>query len=111
MKKIISKIGKIFHHIGLFFDKLIITPITKLILRITNFFKNNSKNIDRVAGKKSTLLVISLLLAFGTFIIIDQESNVMIDQYAEILYDQPLSAVYNTLSSPLINLSLSSSIV
>lgn len=95
MKKIISKIGKIFHHIGLFFDKLIITPITKLILRITNFFKNNSKNIDRVAGKKSTLLVISLLLAFGTFIIIDQESNVMIDQYAEILYNQPVTAVYN----------------
>lgn len=62
---------------------------------ITNFFKNNSKNIDRLMSRKSTLLVISLLLAFGVFVIIDRESNVIIDQYAEILYNQPVTAVYN----------------
>ena len=95
MKKMFRKIGRIFHHIGTFFDKILITPITKFILMITNFFKNNSKNIDRWMGKKSTLLVISLLLAFGVFVIIDKESNVIIDQYAEILYNQPVTAVYN----------------
>lgn len=95
MKKIIKSIGKIFHHIGVFFDKWLITPITKLILKLMTWFKDYSKSIDRLAGKKSTLLVISLILAFGTFIIIDRESNVMIDQYAEILYNQPVNAVYN----------------
>ena len=95
MKKLIRKIGRLFHHIGLFFDKWLITPITKLILIIMNFFKNNSKNIDRIAGKKSTLLVISMILAFVVFIWTDQESNIMIDQYAEILSDQPVTAVYN----------------
>ena len=95
MKKIIKKIAKLFHYIILFFDKWLITPITKLILIIMNFVKENSKNLDRFAGKKSTLLVVSLILAFGTFIIIDQESNVMIDQYAEILYNQQVTAVYN----------------
>lgn len=95
MKKIISKIGRIFHHIGLFFDKWLITPITKLILKLTKLIKANSKNIDRLASKKTTLLIVSLLLAFLTFIIIDKESSVMIDQYAEILYDQPVTAVYN----------------
>ena len=44
---------------------------------------------------KSTLLIVSLLLAFGVFVVIDQGSNVMIDQYAEILYNQPVTAVYN----------------
>lgn len=95
MKKMCKIIGRFFHHIGLFFDKWLITPITKIILRVMNFFKENAKSLDRVAGKKSTLLVVSLLLAFGTFIIIEQESNVMIDQYAEILYKQPVTAVYN----------------
>ena len=37
----------------------------------------------------------SLILAFGVFVIVDQESNVMIDQYAEVLYDEPVTAVYN----------------
>ncbi len=95
MKKIIKKIGKLFRHIGLFFDKWLITPITKLVLIVMNFFNDNSKSFDKFAGKKSTLLVLSLVLAFATFFIIDQESNVMIDQYAEILYDQQVTAVYN----------------
>ena len=95
MKKLIRKIGRFFHHIGLFFDKWLITPITKLILIIMNFFKDNSKNIDRFAGKKSTLLIISMVLAFAVFVWIDKESNIMIDQYAEILSDQQVTAVYN----------------
>ena len=95
MKKIGRLIGRLFRHIGLFFDKWLITPITKLILRIMNFGKGLVKAFDKVSGKKSTLLVVSLLLAFGVFIVIDQGSNVMIDQYAEILYNQPVTAVYN----------------
>lgn len=95
MKKIIRKIGRLFHHIGLFFDKWLITPITKLILIVMNFFKDNSKSIDRFAGKKSTLLVISMVLAFAIFVWIDKESNIMIDQYAEILSDQQVTAVFN----------------
>ncbi len=95
MKKIIRSIGKIFQHIGLFFDKWLIVPITKFILKITSFFKDNSKGIDKFIGKKSTLIVISLILAFAVFILIDRDSSVMADQYAEILYNQPVTAVYN----------------
>ena len=95
MKKISKVIKSIFRHIGLFFDKWLITPLTKLMLKIAGIFKDNAKSIDRIAGKKSTLIVISLLLAFGVFLLIDQESSVMIDQYAEVLYDEPVTAVYN----------------
>lgn len=95
MKKIIRAIKRLFHHIGLFFDKWLITPITKLILMIMNGFGSGSKNLDKLLSKKSTLIVISLILAFGTFLIIDNESNVMIDQYAEVLYDQEVNATYN----------------
>ncbi len=95
MKKISKVIKSIFRHIGSFFDKWLITPLTKLMLKIAGIFKDNAKSIDRIAGKKSTLIVISLLLAFGVFLLIDQESSVMIDQYAEVLYDEPVTAVYN----------------
>ena len=95
MKKIGKVILRIFRHIGLFFDKRLITPLTKLILWLMNSFKDFARNFDKLSAKKSTLLVVSLLLAFGTFILIDKESNIMIDQYAEILYKQPVTAVYN----------------
>ena len=57
MKRIISKIFKLFRFIGDFIDKIVITPITKLILKIIHYFKDNSKSIDRFIGKKSTLIV------------------------------------------------------
>jgi YbbR domain-containing protein len=95
MKKKDNFFVKLFRRIGIFFDKLIISPITRIILKIMDLSKNWAKNLDRISGKKSTLLIVSLLLAFIVFIYIDNESNVMIDQYAEILYDQPVTAVYN----------------
>lgn len=95
MKRISKSIKIFFRHIVLFFDKWLITPITKLMLKIVTFFKDNTKSLDRIASKKSTLIIISLILAFGVFVIVDQESNVMIDQYAEVLYDEPVTAVYN----------------
>ena len=95
MKKMFRGIGRLLRRIATFFDKWLITPITKLVLNITEFVKSNSKNIDRIIGRKSTLLVISLILAFAVFVIIDQESDIMIDKYAEILENQPVSAIYN----------------
>ena len=95
MKKIGKLIVRIIKAIGLFLDKWLITPLTKLIIRLIRLIKDLTKKFDKVSGKKSTLIIVSLLLAFGVFFVIDRESNVMIDQYAEILYNQPVSAVYN----------------
>lgn len=86
---------KIIRGIGLFFDKWLITPITKLILIVLAFFRDSTRNLDKLFSKKSTLIVVSLILAFGVFLVIDSESNIMIDQYAEILYDQEVKATYN----------------
>lgn len=95
MKKIGKAIVRIFRNILLFFDKWLITPLTKLILKLMKIIKDLTKNFDKVSGKKSTLLIVSLLLAFIVFLVIDQESTVMINQYAEILPNQEVSAVYN----------------
>ena len=63
MKKIGKLILRIVRHIGLFFDKWLITPITKLILKIMSFGNGIIKSFDRISSKKSTLLITSLLLA------------------------------------------------
>ena len=95
MKKLLKVIGRLIRRIGMFFDKWLITPITKIILIMTDFFKSNSKNFDRFLGKKSTLLIVSLICAFSFFIVIDKDSDILIDQYAEIIENQPVSAIYN----------------
>ena len=95
MKKIGKIFGNLFRRIGLIFDKILITSITRIILKVMELSKKWAKGLDRLSGRKSTLLITSLLLAFIVFIYIDNESNVMIDQYAEILYDQPVTAVFN----------------
>lgn len=95
MKRIGRSIVKFFRHIGSFFDKWLISPITRVILKLMEFSKDFAKNFDRIAGKKSSLLIASLVLAFAVFMVIDKDANVMINQYAEILYNQPVTAVYN----------------
>lgn len=91
MKKII----RLFKKIASFFDKCLITPITKGILKVMDFFRNNGRGIEKIVSKKQTLLIISLVFAFAVFLVIDNESSVMVDQYAEILYNQEVTAIYN----------------
>ena len=62
-----------------------------------------SKGIEKLIGKKQTLIVISLVLALAVFFIIDSEGTAMIDQYAEILYNQPVTATYNDGSTATVN--------
>ena len=48
MKIFMKKIGK---KIILFFDKWLITPITKLILLITDFVKDHGREIEKFINK------------------------------------------------------------
>jgi len=90
-----KKIYKIIYAFFLVIDKLIITPITKLMIKVSNLFKDNTKGIERFVNNKQTLIVLSLLFAIITFLVIDSSSNTIINQSAEILYNQPVVAEYN----------------
>ena len=94
MKKIIKKfclfLGKIFKLI----DKIIITPIMKLFLKISDLFKNFNKNLEILFASKKFLLVLSLILAFVAFFAIELQSN-SLSNSAEVLYNQPVKALYN----------------
>ncbi len=86
---------KICRKIILFFDKWLITPITKFILLITDLIKNNSKEIEKIINKKQTLIILSLIFAFAVFFWVDQNSDTLLNKNAEILYNQPVKAEYN----------------
>ncbi len=95
MKKISKAIVSFFKSIYSFFDRFLITPITKLILRISDGIHFNSKGFEKFINNKQTLIVLSLIFAFIAFIAVDQSSTLLRDQSAEVLYNQPVTAEYN----------------
>lgn len=86
---------KIIKSIILFIDKWIITPITKIVLLLSNGVKKNGREIEKFINKKQTLIVLSLIFAFLVFFWVDKNSDTLINKSAEILYNQPVIAEYN----------------
>ncbi len=95
MKKKNRVLIRILRAIYIFFDKILITPVTKLFMNISNFFKGSNKGFEKFINNKQTLIVLSLVFALATFYVIDKNSNAIINQTAEILYNQPVTAEYN----------------
>lgn len=90
-----NKIKRFFRGIVKFFDKRLITPITKLFVWFTEKSKELGKLFERMVAKKSSLIVLSLLLAIGIFYYIDTKSTIISETSAEVLYNQKVNAIYN----------------
>lgn len=95
MKKLIKSICRFIGKIILFIDKILITPLMKLFLKITDAFKNSTKNFEKYLTSKKALLIISLLIAFLAFYKLDKNSSIMMNNYAERIYGEPVTAIYN----------------
>ena len=95
MKKIIKPFKNFFRNIGKIFDKILIVPITKLVLRITNRFGKGGKKLENWLSKPNTLLFISLALAILIFAVIDQKMINFSENSAEVLKSQKVTAIYN----------------
>lgn len=93
MKK--NPIKKILEPIIKIFDKIIIVPITKVIITISKKFGDSGKNLEKFLSKSNNLLFISLALAVILFIVIDQKIIYYSESSAEVLSYQPVKAIYN----------------
>lgn len=78
-----------------FIDKKIIVPITKFFVSIGEKLKLSDKPLEKALSKKSSMIILSLVLAVIVFIIIDRQNTTLLEKNAEVLYDIPLSATYN----------------
>lgn len=94
-KKIGRRIFNFFSAIYRVIDKIIITPVAKVLMFFSKILKSNNKPLDRLLNNKIVLIVISLILAFTAYFLIDDTTEIMMNSSAEILYKQPVTALYN----------------
>ena len=95
MKKTSNKKPNIFVRIIKFFDKHLVTPITRGIMKILDMLKNNGKGFEKILTNRQTLVIVSLLFALVTFFAIDGKSTALVDRSAEVLYNEKVRAIYN----------------
>lgn len=95
-------ISSIFRAITLFLktvygvlDKIIIVPITKFFLAISERFSSKTDRFEKWITRKNTLIFISLVLAILLFLYVDSESTSIVTDSAEVLYGQEVKVTYN----------------
>ena len=71
MKKMIKKICLFIGKLIKVVDKIIITPIMKLFIKISELFNKNNKTLEKMFINKQSLIILSLILAFLTFYLVD----------------------------------------
>lgn len=86
--KLIKKIFK-------FFDKHVIIPITKFFVFIGEKIKTTDKPLEMALTRKSSMIIISLILALIIFFIVDTKSTTLLETNAEVIYNRPVKATYN----------------
>lgn len=95
IKNLIRIIAAFFRNIYKVIDKLIIIPITKFMLMISDKFRNRTDRFEKWIKRKNTLLFISLILAIILFLYVDSESTAIITDSVEVLYGQKVNVTYN----------------
>ncbi len=90
--KIIKSIYSFFSKL---IDRIIVVPISKLILIINKKFDTPSKKFENWLSKSNTLLFISLAMAILIFIVIDQRILIYSESSAEVLTDQEVTVLYD----------------
>lgn len=76
-------------------DKIIITPLAKLMLLITKPFKGSSKPLDRLLNNKLVLITLSLVISLAAFFLVDNTTEIMMNNSADVLYNKKVTALYN----------------
>ena len=76
-------------------DKLIVTPLSRLVYKINDFIKSHGTGIERVLNRPNALIVISLICAVVMFFLVDQKVISLTEKEAEVLTDQPINVIFN----------------
>ena len=95
MSKIFKFFASIFKGIYSVIDKLIVTPISKLIYKLNELLKNNSGRFEKILNRPNVLIYISLICAVAVFLLIDMQVFDLTNQEAEIISGQEVKVIYN----------------
>ncbi len=95
MNKILKPIISLLKIIYNILDKLIVTPISKLIYRLSKLGKSNNGKLERILNRPIVLLYVSLLCAIAVFYLVDSKVISLVDNEAEVITGQPVNIIYN----------------
>ena len=96
IKGIFFAIAAVFGGIYKIIDRIIILPITKIMILISDKIGSKTDRFEKMLTRKNTQIILSLILAICLFLYVDSESTIIVNDSAEILYDQKVKATYNS---------------
>ena len=85
MSKFLKKIYK-------FIDKVIITPISRVVYALQKRLKKSKGSIDKLLNRRNTLIFLSLLFAVGLFVLTSTKKITLSESQAVTL---PVNVKYN----------------
>ena len=96
MKKIGKAIGKFFRAIYRVIDRLIVTPISRLIFNIREYLRSKNLNkLDYIFNRPNFMIYVSLILAVIVFVLIDSRVITLVESEAEVITNVPVTVNYN----------------
>lgn len=95
MKSIFNFFKKLILGIYHLLDKLIITPISRLIFNIREYLKSHNLKLDYIINRPHFIIYVSLVLAVVMFLLIDSHVITLVESEAEVLTNVPVKADYN----------------
>lgn len=96
MKKIGKAIGRFFAAIYRLIDKIIITPISRLIFNIREYLRSKNLNkLDYIFNRPHFMIYVSLILAVIVFLLIDSRVITLVESEAEVITNVPVTVNYN----------------
>lgn len=95
MKKIGKAIGRFFKAIYRVIDKLIVTPISRLIFNIREYLRGKNFKLDYIFNRPNFMIYVSLILAVVVFLFIDSRVITLVESEAEVITNVPVTVNYN----------------
>ena len=95
MKKIGKAIGRFFAAIYRIIDKLIVTPISRLIFNIREYLRSKNIKLDYIFNRPNFMIYVSLILAVIVFVLIDSRVITLVESESEVITNIPVTVNYN----------------
>lgn len=95
MKKILTAIVKFFLAIYRVIDRLIVTPISRMIFSIKECLRGHNLKLDYILSRPTFIIYVSLILAVVMFLLIDSRVITLVESEAEVITNVPVKVNYN----------------
>ena len=96
MKKIGKAIKRFFMAIYRIIDKIIVTPISRVIFNIREYLRSKNLNkLDYIFNRPNFMIYVSLILAVVVFLLIDSRVITLVESEAEVITNVPVTVNYN----------------